>query len=66
MDLMDYDRSFVRQRNDEMIREVRTQHLEKRLRAGGGTSKVRHGLVLLLTGAGVKDQSRGVSQCSHT
>jgi hypothetical protein len=39
MNLMDYDRSFVRQRNEELLREVRTQHIEKRLRAGGETSE---------------------------
>ncbi len=62
MNLVDYDRSFVRQRNKELLREVRTQHLEKQLRAGSKTSKDRHGLDLLLTVAGVKDRSRGVSE----
>jgi hypothetical protein len=33
MNLMEVDRPFVRQRNEELLREVRRQRLEKRLRA---------------------------------
>jgi hypothetical protein len=34
MNLKDFDRSVIRQRNEELLREVQIRRLEKRLRAG--------------------------------
>ena len=39
MNMTEFDPSFVRQRNEELLREVRTRQLEKRLRANDEVSK---------------------------
>ncbi len=39
MNLMEFDRSFVRQRNEDLRREVRRQRFEKRLREAVNVGK---------------------------